>query len=91
MRALLREDVVASCLWTPVSGVGMYAWFPAKAKVNRRGRANGAVVRVPAAQAVESQGQECGGLRAPLWRRHARRVAKLDRCHGVSLDIQTSG
>ena len=60
----------------------MYAWFPATAKSNRRRRGNGAVVRVAATQAVQAQGQERGGLRAPLWRRHARRVVKLDRCHG---------
>ena len=59
----------------------MYAWFPATAKSNRRGRNNRAVVRVIAAQAVQTQGQECSGLRAPLWRRHARRVVKLDSCH----------
>jgi hypothetical protein len=61
----------------------MYAWFPAKAKVNRRGRGNGAVVRVTAAQAVQAQGQECGGLRAPLWRRHARRVVQVGRSQWV--------
>ena len=60
----------------------MYAWFPATAKSNRRGRNNLAVARVAAAQAVQAQGQERGRLRAPLWRRHARRVVKLDRCHG---------
>jgi hypothetical protein len=62
----------------------MYAWFPATAKSNRRGRDSRAAVRVAAAQAVQAHGQECRRLRAPLWQRHARRVAKLDRCHGVS-------
>jgi hypothetical protein len=62
----------------------MYAWVAAKAKVevNRRGSADVGVVRVTATQAVQARSQECGGLRAPLWRRHARRVVKLDRCHG---------
>ena len=84
MRASKWEGVVASCLWTPVSGVGMYAWFPDKAKVNRRGRGNCAVVRATAAKTMQAQGEECGYLHAPLRRRHACRVAKLDRCHGVS-------
>ena len=69
----------------------MYAWFPATAKSNRRGRDNRAIVSVAAAQAVQPQGQQCGGLRAPLWRRHARWVEKLDRCHGVPAERQTSG
>ena len=80
MRA--REEIVASCLWTPVSGVGMYAWVAAKAKVNRRGRVVGAVVRVTAAQALQALGQQRGDLHAPLCRRHARRVESLDGCHG---------
>lgn len=49
--------VVASCLWTPVSGVGMYAWVAVKAKVNRRGGADGGGVRVATAQAVQALGQ----------------------------------
>lgn len=79
-----REAIVASCLWTPVSGVGMYASLVAKAKVpvNRRVRAVGGRVRVAAAQAVQPLRQQCGGLRAPLRRRHARRVESLDGCHG---------
>jgi hypothetical protein len=60
----------------------MYAWVAAKAKVNRRGRAVGAVVRVTAAQAVQAPSQQHSGLRAPLCRRHARRVVNLDACHG---------
>lgn len=82
MRAQPREGIVASCLWTPVSGVGMYAWVAAKAKTNRRGRGDGGGVRVAAAQAVQALGQQCGGLRAPLCRRHARRVESLEGCHG---------
>ena len=62
----------------------MYAWFPAKAKVNRRGRGNCAVVRATDAKTMQAQGEECGYFHAPLRRRHACRVAKLDRCHGVS-------
>lgn len=62
----------------------MYAWFPAKAKANRRGRGNCAVVRATAAKTMQAQGEECGHLHAPLRRCHACRVAKLDRCHGVS-------
>ena len=58
----------------------MYSWFPAKAKVNRRGLAVGAVTRVTAAQAVQALGQERDGL--PLCRRHARRVESLNGCHG---------
>ena len=60
----------------------MYAWVVAKAKTNRRGRADSGRVRVAAAQAVQALGQQCGGLRAPLCRRHARRVESLDGCHG---------
>ena len=60
----------------------MYAWVVAKAKVNRREGADGADGRVTAAQAVQALGQQCGSLRAPLCRRHARRVVKLDGCHG---------
>ena len=66
MRAMQWEGVVASCLWTPVSGVGMYAWLAAKAKTNRRGGADGGCVRAATAQAMQAQGQQCGGLRAPL-------------------------
>jgi hypothetical protein len=62
----------------------MYAWFPAKAKVNRRGRGNCAVVRATAAKTMQVHGEERGNFHAPLRRRHACRVAKLDRCHGVS-------
>ena len=82
MRTQLREGSVSSCLWTPVSGVGMYAWVAAKAKTNRRGHADGCRVRVAAAQAAQALGQQCGGLRAPLCRRHARRVESLEGCHG---------
>ena len=60
----------------------MYAWVAAKAKTNRRGGADGGRVRVTAAQAVQALGQERGGLRAPLCRRHARRVVNFDACHG---------
>lgn len=60
----------------------MYAWVAAKAKTNRRGRADGGRVRVAAAQAVQTLGQQRGGLRAPLCWRHARRVERLDGCHG---------
>ena len=60
----------------------MYASLAAKAKTNRRGRAVGGRVRVAAAQAVQAMGQQCGGLRAPLCRRHARRVENLEGCHG---------
>ena len=60
----------------------MYAWVATKAKVNRRGRADGGRVRATAAQAVQALGQQCGGLRAPLCRRHARRVENLEGCHG---------
>jgi hypothetical protein len=56
MRRLPREEIVASCLWTPVSGLGMYAWVAAKAKTNRRGRADGGRVCVAAAQAVQALG-----------------------------------
>ena len=62
----------------------MYAWFPDKAKVNRRERGNCAVVRATAAKTMQAQGEECGYFHAPLRRRHACRVVKLDRCHGVS-------
>lgn len=65
----------------------MDALCRAKAKVNRRRRAHGVVVRVTAAQAVQAQGQECGGLRAPLWRRHARRVVQVGRGQGCSTGI----
>jgi len=34
----------------------MYAWVAAKAKTNRRRRADGAHVRVAAAQAVQAEG-----------------------------------
>ena len=60
----------------------MYAWFPAKAKVNRRELAVGAVTRVTAAQAVQDLGQKRDGLRAPLGRSHARRVESLNGCNG---------
>lgn len=60
----------------------MYAWVAAKAKTNRRGRAVGGRVRITSAQAAQAEGQECGGLRTPLWRRHARRIERLDSCHG---------
>lgn len=69
----------------------MYAWVAAKAKTNRRGRAVGGRVRVAAAQAVQAPGQECGSLRAPLRRRHARRVVEVGGCHGVPTVRQTSG
>ena len=84
MRAQPREGIVASCLWTPVSGVGMYASLAAKAKVpvNRRGCAVGGGVRVAATQAVQTLGEQCGGLSAPLCRPHARRVESLEGCHG---------
>ena len=60
----------------------MYAWVAAKAKTNRRGRADGADVRVAAEQAAHAEGQECGGLCAPLCWRHARRVKSLEGYHG---------
>lgn len=60
----------------------MYAWVAVKAKVNRRGGADGGGVRVATAQAVQALGQQCGGLRAPPYRRHARRVESLEGCHG---------
>jgi hypothetical protein len=55
----------------------------AKARANWRGRADGADTRVTTAQAAQTQGQKGGGLRAPLWRRHARRVVEVGRCHGT--------
>lgn len=60
----------------------MDALCRAEAKSNRRRRNNRAVVRVTATQAVQALGQERGGLRAPLCRRHARRVESLEGCHG---------
>ena len=60
----------------------MYASLATKAKTNRRGRAVSGRVRVAAAQAVQALGQQCGGLSAPLCRRHARRVESLDGRHG---------
>ncbi len=69
----------------------MYAWVAVKAKVNRRDGADGAVVRIVAAQAVQALGQQRGGLRAPLCRRHARRVMKVGRCHEMPAVRQTSG
>lgn len=60
----------------------MYAWVVAKAKTNRRGRADGGGVRVATAQAAQTEGQERGDFRAPLCRRHARRVENLEGCHG---------
>jgi hypothetical protein len=59
----------------------MDALCRAKAKTNRRGRADGAVTRDTATQAAQAQGQEGGSLRAPLWRRHARRLGQVGRCH----------
>ncbi len=69
----------------------MYAWVAAKAKVNRRGRAVGAVVRVTAAQALQALGQQRGDLHAPLCRRHARRVVEVGGCHGLPAFCQTNG
>jgi hypothetical protein len=63
----------------------MYAWVVAKAKTNRRRRTVGGRVHVTAAQAVQALGQQRGGLRAPLWRRHARRVVVVGRCQWYSL------
>ncbi len=60
----------------------MYAWVAVKAKTDRRGGADSAVVRVTAAQAVQALGQQCGGLCAPLWRRHARRVVQVGKRQG---------
>ncbi len=65
----------------------MDALCRAKAKTNRRGRADGAVLRVAATQAVQAKGQEDGGLCAPLWRRHARRVMGVGRDHGVPTGV----
>jgi hypothetical protein len=65
----------------------MYAWVAGKAKVNRRGGADGAVVRVTAAQAMQALGQQCGGLGAPLCRRHARRLVQVGREHGASAGL----
>lgn len=62
----------------------MDALCRAEAKVNRRRRAHGAVVRATAAQAVQAQGQKRGGLCAPLWRRHARRVVQVGGRQGCS-------
>jgi hypothetical protein len=71
----------------------MYALLSAKAKVpvNRRGCADGGRVRVTAAQAVQAQGQQRDCLRAPLCRRHTRRVVSWIVVMGCPLDIQTSG
>ena len=52
----------------------MDALWRARAKSNWRGRTDDRRVRVTAAQAAQAQGQEGGGLCAPLCRRHARRV-----------------
>ena len=60
----------------------MYSWLATKAKVNRRGHADDGRVRVTAAQAVQTLGQQRGGLRAPLCQRHARRAESLAECHG---------
>lgn len=68
----------------------MDALCRAEAKVNRRRRAHGTVVRATAAQAVQAQGQKCGGLCAPLWRRHAHRVVEVGGRQGVPLECQTS-
>jgi hypothetical protein len=46
--------MLASCLWTPVSGVGMYAWFglEAKSTVNRRDRTYSGCIDIASAQTV---------------------------------------
>lgn len=54
----------------------------AKSTVGRGRRGDGGRVRVALAQAVQAEGQERGGLLAPLCRRHARRVESLNGCHG---------
>lgn len=54
----------------------------AKSKVNSKSLAHRGRVRVAATQAVQAQGQEGGGLRAPLWRRHARGVVEVGGRHG---------
>ena len=60
----------------------MYAWVAAKAKTNRRGRADSGCVRVVAAQAVQALGQQRGSLCTPLCRRHARRIESFEGCQG---------
>ena len=60
----------------------MYAWVAAKAKTNRRVLAEDGHVCATAAQAVQALGHERGGLRAPLCRRHTRRVVKVGRRQG---------
>ena len=69
----------------------MYAWVAAKAKTNRRGGADGGRVRIDATQAVQAQGQQCGGLCAPLCQRHARWVVEVGGSHGLPAFCQTSG
>lgn len=54
----------------------------AKSRAGGSRRGDGSRVGVATAQAVHAQGQEGGGLRAPLCRRHARRVESLNGCHG---------
>lgn len=59
----------------------------AKSKGNLRWRALGGRVRATAAQAEQTPGQECGGFRVPLCRRHARRVVQVGRRQGCSAGI----
>ena len=65
----------------------MDALCRAKAKTNRRGSADGAVMRIAAAQALQAQGQESGGLHAPLWRSHARRVVQVGKRQGCPAEM----
>jgi len=59
----------------------------AKSRAGGSRRGDGSRVRVAAAQAVQAQGQERGGLRAPLCRRHARRVVKVGGYQGGSAGV----
>ena len=65
----------------------MYAWVAAKAKTNQRGRVVGGRMRITSAQAIQAEGQECGGLCAPLWRGHARRVVQVGRRQGCPAGV----
>ena len=51
--------MLASCLRTPVCGVGIYAWFglEAKSTVNRRDRTYSGRIDIASAQTVQTKRQ----------------------------------
>ena len=81
----------ASCLWTPVSGVGMYAWFgrEAKSTVNRRDWTDSGRLDIASAQTVQAKRQQPGRFRAALVGRHAGRITIVGRNHRTSEGHQT--